>query len=235
MTVTGAPKTWAMRFVEKEETSPRVWYGGAVGYVGFDGSMNTGLTLRTIRVVGGVDEVRAGATLLFDSDPAAEEAETELKASALIDVLTRPPTEDEALALSAASFGADGALGANAKGTAAPSPDATAGPAKHILLVDHEDSFVYVERRRSCCGGSGALVVVAVVLRSRAAAALSCCCCCCGCCCYYCYRYHYCELTHPASQAHARELSAADGRVGGHHPRRRHVQAEARGAHRRGR
>ena len=46
--------------------------------------MNTGLTLRTIRVKDGVAEVRAGATLLFDSDPEAEEAETELKASAML-------------------------------------------------------------------------------------------------------------------------------------------------------
>jgi anthranilate synthase len=46
--------------------------------------MNTGLTLRTIRIKDGIAEVRAGATLLFDSDPAEEEAETELKASAML-------------------------------------------------------------------------------------------------------------------------------------------------------
>jgi anthranilate synthase len=79
VTVTGAPKTWAIRFIEAMEASPRFWYGGAVGMVGFDGSLNTGLTLRTIRIADGVAEVRAGATLLHDSDPAAEEAETELK------------------------------------------------------------------------------------------------------------------------------------------------------------
>jgi hypothetical protein len=61
--------------------------------VGFDGHLNTGLTLRTVRIVGGVAEVRAGATLLYDSEPAAEEAETELKASAMIDAVIRedPP------------------------------------------------------------------------------------------------------------------------------------------------
>ena len=37
--------------------------------------MNTGLTLRTMRIKDGVAEVRAGATLLYDSDPEAEEAE----------------------------------------------------------------------------------------------------------------------------------------------------------------
>jgi anthranilate synthase len=66
VTVTGAPKTWAIRFIEKMEQSPRYWYGGAVGMIGFDGTLNTGLTLRTIRVNNGIAEVRAGATLLHD-------------------------------------------------------------------------------------------------------------------------------------------------------------------------
>ena len=74
VTVTGAPKAWAMQFIEDHERSARAWYGGAVGLLGFDGNMNTGLTLRTIRVKDGVAAVRAGATLLYDSDPAAEEA-----------------------------------------------------------------------------------------------------------------------------------------------------------------
>ena len=83
VTVTGAPKLWAIRFIEQQERSSRRWYGGAIGRVTFDGNMNTGLTLRTIRMKDGVGEVRAGATLLFDSDPQAEEAECRLKASAL--------------------------------------------------------------------------------------------------------------------------------------------------------
>ena len=83
VTVTGAPKLWAIRFIEEEERSARRWYGGAIGRVTFDGNMNTGLTLRTIRMKDGIAEVRAGATLLYDSDPEAEEAETRLKASAL--------------------------------------------------------------------------------------------------------------------------------------------------------
>src|SRR5581483_7966656 len=51
VTVTGAPKTWAMQFIEDHEATPRRWYGGAVGKIGFDGSMNTGLTLRTAHIV----------------------------------------------------------------------------------------------------------------------------------------------------------------------------------------
>ena len=87
VTVTGAPKTWAMQFIEDHEGGPRRWYGGAVGVIGFDGSMNTGLTLRTAHITGGVAAVRAGATLLFESDPMAEERETELKARALLETL----------------------------------------------------------------------------------------------------------------------------------------------------
>src|ERR1700722_6992206 len=83
VTVTGAPKLWAIRFIEEEERSARRWYGGAIGRVTFDGNMNTGLTLRTIRMQDGVAEIRAGATLLYDSDPEAEEAETRLEAAGL--------------------------------------------------------------------------------------------------------------------------------------------------------
>ena len=121
VTVTGAPKAWAMQFIEDHEQSPRAWYGGAVGVMGFDGNLNTGLTLRTIRVMHGVAEVRAGATLLYDSDPAAEEAETELKASALLDAIGRARVAERR-------------------------PVATASrprTGRRVLLVDHQDSFVH--------------------------------------------------------------------------------------------
>jgi anthranilate synthase len=121
VTVTGAPKTAAMMFLERHEASPRAWYGGAVGLVGFDGNMNTGLTLRTIRVKDGRASVRVGATLLWDSVPADEEAETELKASVFLDTVR----------------GRTGTVR-----TAAPAP-APSGPPRRILLVDHLDSFVH--------------------------------------------------------------------------------------------
>ncbi|CBJ32548.1 Anthranilate Synthase [Ectocarpus siliculosus] len=126
VTVTGAPKTWAIRFVEQNEASPRAWYGGAVGLVGFDGHLNTGLTLRTVRVKDGIAEVRAGATLLFDSEPALEEAETELKASAMIDAVTRGDPQP-------------GATGSEE----AFKTSISTGVGKSVLLVDHEDSFVH--------------------------------------------------------------------------------------------
>ena len=65
VTVTGAPKLWAMRLIEQEERSPRRWYGGAIGRMTFDGNMNTGLTLRTLAHAGrrGRDPRRRDAAL----------------------------------------------------------------------------------------------------------------------------------------------------------------------------
>jgi len=122
VTVTGAPKLWAMRWIEENEKSPRAWYGGAVGVVQFNGDMNTGLTLRTVRIKDGVAQVRAGATLLYDSNPQEEEAETELKASALLAAIRN----------------------AGKSNAISPSRDsAKVGEGKKILLIDHEDSFVH--------------------------------------------------------------------------------------------
>lgn len=121
VTVTGAPKAWAMQFVEEHERSARAWYGGAVGLIGFNGNLNTGLTLRTIRIKSGVAEVRAGSTLLYDSDPEAEERECFLKASAFIDALRHPRSDK----------------------TASSTTQSRPGEGKRLLLVDHQDSFVH--------------------------------------------------------------------------------------------
>jgi anthranilate synthase len=122
VTVTGAPKAWAMQFIEDNEDAPRRWYGGAVGKIGFDGSMNTGLTLRTAHIRDGVAAVRAGATLLFDSDPESEERETHIKARALIETLHEAERPVAPPVTSAA-------------------PAASRPPL--VLLVDHQDSFVH--------------------------------------------------------------------------------------------
>ncbi|MEC8203444.1 MAG: anthranilate synthase component I, partial [Pseudomonadota bacterium] len=90
VTVTGAPKKWAMQFIEDHERSPRRWYGGAVGGAFANGNMNTGLTLRTIQFKDGIASVRAGATLLYDSDPNEEEDEIHVKASAFLDAISKP-------------------------------------------------------------------------------------------------------------------------------------------------
>jgi anthranilate synthase len=121
VTVTGAPKLWAMQFVEDHERSSRRWYAGAIGVVTFDGGINTGITIRTIRMKDGLAEVRVGATLLFDSDPVAEEKECQTKAAALFQALRGDPP----------------------KPLSAFAPDAS-GSGKRVLLIDHDDSFVHM-------------------------------------------------------------------------------------------
>ena len=91
-TLTGAPKPAAMQQIEDLENSPREYYGGAVGFIGFNGDMNTGITIRTIHSKDGLAKFRVGATLLCDSDPSAEDRECRTKASAFLDILAgRPP------------------------------------------------------------------------------------------------------------------------------------------------
>jgi anthranilate synthase len=123
-----------MQFIEDHEKAPRCWYGGAVGMIGFNGGMNTGLTLRTAHIRNGVAAVRAGATLLFDSDPLAEERETELKARALLETLAdgAASTAAEPAAERGAAFRAPGGHVAEPPGTG-----------MRVLLVDHQDSFVH--------------------------------------------------------------------------------------------
>src|SRR5690606_4695418 len=121
VTVTGSPKPPAIAQVEAREKSPRAWYGGAIGKIGFDGNLNTGLTLRTVRTLDGMAEVRAGATLLFDSDPAAEELDSRVEASAFLEAIRH---------------GAGGTA-------AAPAPLVRRGSGVRVLLVDHRDSFVH--------------------------------------------------------------------------------------------
>jgi anthranilate synthase len=123
VTVTGAPKQAAIQFIEDHEQSPRAWYGGALGCLNFNGDLNTGLTIRTLRIRDGVAEVRAGATLLFDSDPESEEAETRLKASALLRALQVPVAE--------------------AGEKESPRPESPGQERSKVLMVDHRDSFVH--------------------------------------------------------------------------------------------
>jgi len=125
VTVCGAPKTWAMQFVEEMESSQRRWYGASVGHVAFDGHLNTGLTLRTIRIQNGVAEVRAGATLLFDSVPESEEKETELKASACLGAVTNSVDPRKAASLNGIPQTLHNVNG------------------RQVLLIDFEDSFVH--------------------------------------------------------------------------------------------
>ena len=119
VTVTGAPKIWAMRFIDEHERSPRTWYAGALGVLSANGDVNTGLTIRAAMIRDGIAEVRAGGTLLIDSVPEDEERETEMKASALLE-----------------------AIEASGAGDPEPDPSPRTGAGHRILFFDHEDSFV---------------------------------------------------------------------------------------------
>ncbi|HUJ75535.1 MAG TPA: chorismate-binding protein, partial [bacterium] len=123
-TVAGAPKPVALQTIEDLEKSPRRWYGGAVGYLSVNGNLNSGMTLRTVHLEGGIASVRAGATLLYDSDPVSEERETRIKASAFLEAALRQ------------------GAGA-AKAVAAPAAVAQVGRGRRVLFVDFLDSFVH--------------------------------------------------------------------------------------------
>jgi anthranilate synthase len=125
VTLTGAPKKWAVEIVEAMETAPRGWYGGAVGALLLNGDVNTGITIRTVHLADDEKKrqmlrYRVGATLIWDSTGPEENEETYLKANALFRVLSPP---------------------APAAVQTAPSPGPGAG--RKIVLIDNEDSFVH--------------------------------------------------------------------------------------------
>jgi anthranilate synthase component 1 len=82
-TLSGAPKVRAMEIIEELEGVRRGVYGGAVGYFGFSGNMDTCITIRTAVAVGGRLYVEAGAGIVADSNPEAEHQECVNKARAV--------------------------------------------------------------------------------------------------------------------------------------------------------
>ncbi len=86
-TLSGAPKVRAMQIIEELEPERRGPYGGAVGYFGFSGNMDTCITIRTLVMKGDRVYLQAGAGLVADSEPEREFAETENKLRALAQAL----------------------------------------------------------------------------------------------------------------------------------------------------
>jgi para-aminobenzoate synthetase component 1 len=80
--VTGAPKIRAMEIIDELEPTQRGVYCGAIGYVGFDGSMQMSVPIRILLAKGGKVYVPVGAGIVADSDPEAEYEETRQKARA---------------------------------------------------------------------------------------------------------------------------------------------------------
>lgn len=87
-TLSGAPKIRAMEIIAELEKEPRGPYGGAVGYISFDGNMDLAITIRTAVIEGDKLTIRAGAGIVADSDPEKERIETKDKAKAIERALT---------------------------------------------------------------------------------------------------------------------------------------------------
>jgi len=121
VTMIGAPKKAAAQAIEDLEKTPRGWYGGAIGMISLNGDMNTGILIRTVHLRNGMAEYGVGATLLYDSDPEAEERETRMKATGFFRALQEPPK-------------------------AAPARIEVrerVGEGVKLLLVDNEDCFIH--------------------------------------------------------------------------------------------
>jgi len=128
-TVTGAPKPAALQTIEDLENSPRGWYSGAVGFLSFNGDINTGITLRFAHLKNGRASTRAGATLLYGSDAKMEEQETRTKSAAFFSALER--------------------IKSSARGEVAEKSEdldiieKIKGKKRKILFIDCRDSFVH--------------------------------------------------------------------------------------------
>ncbi len=83
-TVSGAPKVRAMQIIEELEPDKRGVYAGAVGYISFDGNLDTAIAIRTAVIEGNNIHIQAGAGIVADSVPEKEYEETVNKAKALI-------------------------------------------------------------------------------------------------------------------------------------------------------
>ena len=82
-TLSGAPKIRAMQLIAAAEGERRGLYGGAVGYLGYDGNLDTAITIRSAVLRAGMAHVHTGAGIVAGSVPEKEFEETEHKAAAL--------------------------------------------------------------------------------------------------------------------------------------------------------
>jgi para-aminobenzoate synthetase component 1 len=85
--ITGAPKLRAMQIIEELEPHRRGVYCGAIGYIGYDGDMDTNIAIRTLQIARGQASFWAGGGIVADSDPEQEYQETYHKGVALLELL----------------------------------------------------------------------------------------------------------------------------------------------------
>jgi len=116
-TLSGAPKVRAMQLIAAAERERRGLYGGAVGYLGYDGNLDTAIAIRSAVLKDGVAHLHAGAGIVAGSVPEREFEETEHKAAAL------------RRALELAAGAGQEVAAPDAAGADAGAPDAGAGPA----------------------------------------------------------------------------------------------------------
>lgn len=83
-TLSGAPKPRALQIIEELEPTRRGLYGGCVGYLDFAGDSDTAIAIRTALLRDGTAYVQAGAGVVADSDPVAEDMECRNKAAAVL-------------------------------------------------------------------------------------------------------------------------------------------------------
>ena len=86
-TLSGAPKVRAMEIIDELENTQRGLYGGTVGYLGFDGNIDTCIAIRTVLFRHGKAYVQAGGGIVADSVPEKEYQESENKARAVIQAM----------------------------------------------------------------------------------------------------------------------------------------------------
>ncbi|MGH2467276.1 MAG: anthranilate synthase component I family protein, partial [Candidatus Limnocylindrales bacterium] len=82
-TLTGAPKVRAMQLIAALEQERRGLYGGAIGYLGYDGNLDTAIAIRSAVLRQGIAHIHAGAGIVAGSQPDREFEETEHKAAAI--------------------------------------------------------------------------------------------------------------------------------------------------------
>ncbi len=86
-TLSGAPKVRAMEIIDEMENRKRCLYGGTVGYLAFDGNIDTCIAIRTVLIKNDKAYIQAGAGIVADSIPEKEYVETQNKALAIINAI----------------------------------------------------------------------------------------------------------------------------------------------------
>ena len=87
--LSGAPKVRAMEIIEELEEEKRGIYGGAIGYIGYDGNLDTCIAIRTVVKKDGYAYIQAGGGIVLDSEPEKEYEESVNKATAVLEAMKK--------------------------------------------------------------------------------------------------------------------------------------------------